>query len=359
MDQIMELLLANFTTILLVIGIGIIAVTSNGFDRNTNRCFVSFVLLVLVLLLADILDFYLTDLPQPTVLRHITSSIGYTLRPASMVIMINLLLRRSKANLMLWIPVAFVGIVAFSSYYSHFMFWFNEQNFFMRGPLWFISHLISAVYLVTLIVLTIKKHRNITHSEFFVVMYIAAGCVIATVIESLLSGYKFLLTGAMITSCALYYIVLYSETYRCDPLTGLKNRRSFYLDAQRMQYKKFVIVSIDLNGLKDINDSHGHSAGDKALQSVGAAMTGKNMKRFSAYRIGGDEFAALGKEQSEKAAGEYIERMRTSLEADGLTASFGCALYSPGDNFDDICIQADTKMYDDKKRYKHRTSLRE
>ena len=50
--------------------------------------------------------------------------------------------------------------------------------------------------------------------------------------------------------------------------------------------------------------------------------------------------------------------MQSSLEADGLMAAFGSATYSPGDSFDDICNQADTRMYDDKSRYKHRTSTR-
>ena len=164
---------------------------------------------------------------------------------------------------------------------------------------------------------------------------------------------------AMITSCTLYYVVLYIETYKRDPLTGLMNRRSFYLDARRMRNKPIAVISIDLNGLKEINDSLGHSAGDKALTNMANAMLVKSGKNFFAYRVGGDEFMALGKERTVEAASAYIADMRTALKAEELTAAFGFAFYNAGDSFDDICNQADARMYDNKKQFKHRASLRD
>lgn len=126
-----------------------------------------------------------------------------------------------------------------------------------------------------------------------------------------------------------------------------------------MHSKSIAVISIDLNGLKDINDSLGHSVGDISLQQVGNAMFDKGRKNFFPYRIGGDEFMALGKEQTAEAAKAYIKELCSALAAEGLSASFGYALYHPGDNFDDICNQADANMYDDKRRYKHRANLRD
>lgn len=197
-----------------------------------------------------------------TILRYITSAAGYTLCPAAVVVIIDILLRRRKSAVILWIPVVLIGIIAFTSYYTH---------------------------LIMLVILTVRMHRYITSGEIFTIVYIAAICVAATVLESRLSGYKFLLTGAMATSCALYYVILYIETYRRDPLTGLMNRKSFYLDAGRYRNRNIAVISIDLNGLKEINDTKGHSAGD---------------------------------------------------------------------NFDDICNQADAHMYTDKRHYKHRDTQR-
>ncbi|MEA4911486.1 MAG: GGDEF domain-containing protein [Oscillospiraceae bacterium] len=359
MNEITGLLLNSFTTICLIIGLGIITITNKNFDKRTNRPFISFVLLVLVLVIADTADYYLAGFSEPSILRYIAAAAGYALRPASIAILIGILLRRKGSGVILWIPIILVGILAFTSCFTHLMFWFDDQNNFMRGPLGYISHVVSGIYSIVLIAMTIKMHRDITSGEVFAILYSAVICTVATVLESVLPDCKFLLTGAMITSCTLYYVVLYIETYKRDMLTGLMNRRSLYLDAKRMRRSSVAVVSIDLNGLKEINDALGHSAGDRALQSMSNAMHTKSGKQFLLYRVGGDEFIALGKEQTTEAVTTYIDDMRAALTADHLTASFGCAFYSSGDSFDDICNQADARMYDEKKQYKHRTTQRD
>lgn len=355
MISITDLLLENFTVICLAVGLGIIILTNKSLDAHTNHSFALFVLLVLILDLADITDLYLSKLPQLSPLRYVSSIIGYTVRPASLVVIIGILLRHKKMGFVLWIPIILVALVAITSPFTHIMFWFGSHNQFNRGPLGYLAHIVSGVYMALLIFLTIKMHRHFTSSEIFVVLYIAVVCVGATTLESLLSGHKFLLTGAMISSCALYYIIIYVETYKRDSLTGLINRQSFYYDIARLKNKPMAVISADLNGLKDINDNHGHSAGDKALLNMGNAMLAKSGKGFTAYRVGGDEFMALGKEQTAEAVDKYIADIRAALEEDGMTASFGVAFYSVGDNFDEVCNRADAKMYEDKKHYKHRT----
>lgn len=359
MAEYFNLILQNFTILCLVVGLLILMLTNKNLDERTNRSFIIFVVLVFILDISDITDYYLAGLSKTYFLRYITSSIGYTLRPASLVIIINILLRRKKASILLWIPIAIVGLISITSCFTHWMFWFDSSNYFIRGKLGFISHIASGIYMFFLVFLTIKMHRYISSGEVFVVLYIALICVAAILLESLLRGFKFLLTGAMISSCALYYIIIYIETYRRDILTGLMNRRTFYLDSKRFRNKSIAVISLDLNGLKVINDSQGHSAGDKALQCVGDAMLCKSGRRFLAYRTGGDEFMALGKEQTPKAVEAYIGEMRSILQANGLSAAFGAAYYKPSkDNFDDICNMADAEMYSDKNKYKHRENER-
>lgn len=359
MQNIAQLLLNQFTTICLLVGFGIIVITNKNLAQKTNRSFILLTFIILALFLMDVADSYLAGLPAPTLIRHLASAIGYTLSPAALATLMGILLRRKKVGFLLWLPVFAIGLIAVTSYFTHLMFWFGELNQFMRGPLCYISHIVSGIYLLVLVILTIKMHSFITPGEVFAVIYSAIICVLAAGVESLLSGYKFVLTGAIITSCILYYVVLYAETYRRDALTGLMNRRSFYLDAKRMQNKSLAIVSVDLNSLKEINDTFGHSAGDKALQALGNAMLAKGKNRFSCYRVGGDEFMALGKEQSPEAANVYMEQLRATLREKDLMASFGFAAYHPGDHFDSVCNLADARMYGDKKQYRHRTGPRD
>lgn len=352
--QIISLLLDNFTTICLSLGLIIIILTNKNFDKKTNLSFAFFVFILMSLVAMDVTDQVCASLPKPTVLRYVASSLGYVLRPASIAIIVNILLRRNRTNYKLWIPLGFITIISFTSAFTHLMFWFDESNTFMRGPLAFITHICSAVYLVLLLSLIIKKHKKITSNEVYIVLFSAYICVVATVLETVLSDYRFLITGAMAVSFTLYYAVLYAETFKIDQLTGLLNRKSLYADESRMRNRKFSVISVDLNNLKEINDSQGHSAGDEALKRLADILSKNGGKEFCPYRVGGDEFIVLGKELKEEAISQYVEKVRSDLKKENLMASFGYSVSSIDDNFDDVCIKADKLMYEDKRKYKNR-----
>ena len=83
-----------------------------------------------------------------------------------------------------------------------------------------------------------------------------------------------------------------------DPLTGLKNRRSYALELEKLNRRQDLsdisVATMDINGLKVTNDSFGHNAGDDLLKGAATAMKayfGKN--GWKLYRTGGDEFVAL------------------------------------------------------------------
>lgn len=75
-----------------------------------------------------------------------------------------------------------------------------------------------------------------------------------------------------------------------DSLTGLLNRQAYYADVDSERQSITAIVSLDMNGLKVINDNLGHSAGDEALVTLSLCFMKALKRRQSGYRIGGDEF---------------------------------------------------------------------
>jgi diguanylate cyclase (GGDEF)-like protein len=114
-----------------------------------------------------------------------------------------------------------------------------------------------------------------------------------------------------------------------DPLTRLLNRRAFVerLDgevARTLRYERtFGLLLCDLDGFKELNDRHGHLAGDEALQRFGHILQAALRRGDEAFRIGGDEFAVLLAEASEEDARAVVERVSEHLE--GVRASFGVA----------------------------------
>ncbi|QQZ41726.1 EAL domain-containing protein [Pseudomonas sp. SK3(2021)] len=149
-----------------------------------------------------------------------------------------------------------------------------------------------------------------------------------------------------------------------DPLTGLLNRRGFYqtvesvlLRSERSD-KSLVLLYLDLDGFKRVNDSLGHDAGDRVLRWVSEQMKACLRSFDILARMGGDEFTALLElefpEQAAKISEKLIERISICQQIDGLDvalgASIGIAIYPDcGSNLDGLMRAADIAMYESKR----------
>ncbi|AZD11039.1 Sensory box/GGDEF family protein [Pseudomonas chlororaphis] len=149
-----------------------------------------------------------------------------------------------------------------------------------------------------------------------------------------------------------------------DPLTGLLNRRGFYQTVESLLLrsersdKSLVLLYLDLDGFKRVNDSLGHDAGDRVLRWVSEQMKACLRSFDILARMGGDEFTALLElefpEQAAKISEKLIERISICQQIDGLEvalgASIGIAIYPDcGSNLDGLMRAADIAMYESKR----------
>ena len=152
-----------------------------------------------------------------------------------------------------------------------------------------------------------------------------------------------------------------------DELTGLANRRAFVAAfdrelalAQRDSNCAGVLVMIDLDGFKQINDSWGHQVGDTYLSTVAQVLKEQVRSTDVVGRLGGDEFAILLINMDEDDGYARVERLerafnRSSLflkESIPLRASFGCAAYGNGLRAEQVIEAADIRLYAHKARNK-------
>lgn len=147
-----------------------------------------------------------------------------------------------------------------------------------------------------------------------------------------------------------------------DGLTGLFNERYFTIMLQSKENKKlpFVLVYLDLDHFKPINDTYGHATGDKLLQETAKRLLQCIRKNDYVFRIGGDEFTILfSMDFDENLASEIRERLKTMLEKpfeiDGHTLRVGCSMglaAYPKESGDAayIRILADWRMYEEKEK---------
>lgn len=145
-----------------------------------------------------------------------------------------------------------------------------------------------------------------------------------------------------------------------DELTRLFNRRCY--DEDISIYREhglnngFVLFSIDVNGLKNTNDTKGHAAGDELIKSAADCLAASVGSKGKAYRTGGDEFLAIVHTDTPE---NILTRIRDKsnewhgIYVDHLSMSIGYAAYSDneGASIDDLEHIADSKMYEDKTKY--------
>ncbi len=154
-----------------------------------------------------------------------------------------------------------------------------------------------------------------------------------------------------------------------DLLTGLKNRRgfdaAFAAELDRTKRAKSiggVLVVIDLDSFKAINDTYGHQAGDECLKVVADTLAAEIREMDTAARLGGDEFVLLLTDTNPELLLTRVQNIAWKLNHLSLAwennvhiainASVGMKPYTHKDNAADIFSGADKDMYADKKRAK-------
>lgn len=144
-----------------------------------------------------------------------------------------------------------------------------------------------------------------------------------------------------------------------DPLTGLWNVRylrrqiQYLVDLYHRYEQPFAVLLLDVNGLKQVNDSYGHQVGDRVLVQIALALRRSVRAVDTAARIGGDEFCVLAPNQRADSANVLAERLARAI-AEGIsdpepgliTASIGVAACPEhGDQAETLLAAADQAMY--------------
>jgi len=149
-----------------------------------------------------------------------------------------------------------------------------------------------------------------------------------------------------------------------DDLTGLHNRRGLEAFGEQALYRArrdgtpVALLFLDLDGLKRINDTHGHGVGDSALRAVAGAITASIRESDIAARIGGDEFCLVLFDGAGEAVEQVVKRIRSAVAgaqlAHGLPFDLSVSIgvlrvdaRTPG-SIEQLLAEADKSMYTEK-----------
>ena len=230
-----------------------------------------------------------------------------------------------------------------------------------KGPAdWFIIALAvtSGVNFFVRTLLVIKFHGPFENYEGFYTSIYWTTLVMSHALLAMLSAL------CLIAAATLdIFNDLRSES-RTDALSGLLNRRGFEdvaqvaLERSRRHGLPLALVIADLDHFKAVNDTFGHSVGDRVIVGFAALLRTAAGRSGVAARLGGEEFAVLLPATNPVAARLFAEGVRTAFAAGGLndvpasvrvTASFGVAFSSGSESLSDMLGRADEALYHAKK----------
>lgn len=344
-----EILQQNFAAIVTTLLLILFIVSSSNFDTKINKHFLSATLCIVALLALEIIEHLCMPDLELKVFRKILFTFIYAIRTMIMYITLLILCRRNDKKSLLFFRIL-LGISILSSWLSIIFkagFSFDEQGRLIRGPLALVSVIISGIFLLLLLILTLKKYRHDSSKEYLLTLAIVVMFATGLTLE-LIFNYRYIITSCYAIAVTFYYLFFLTSTDNHDILTGALVRRRFYLDAEKFNETLTAIIALDLNDLKIWNDKHGHDAGDLALTTMSEVISSVLPKRSYLYRTGGDEFMILCNKLNAGELMELITNIRAAMAKTPYTCAIGYAFYNNSVGIDKLCLLADDMMYKDK-----------
>ena len=345
------LLCRHFITIFLIVVFSMKLWRQRGSMDHSLRYHWITIVSALLLVIADSMEFWAQQDPSRRCWRILFSVIGYSMRPTAALSILLIVWPKARRPVWLWLPNTANTLIYCTAFFSTVAFGYHDNYHFMRGPLGYSAHVIAFIYIAAAVVMTWIKYRNTVRIRERYVLYVcAAGCVIAALIDA--ETETAMLNAAIMITSIFLYMFLRSIDMNRDPLTMLLNRMSFYDDCERFGASISAVASLDMNGLKYLNDSKGHTAGDEALRTIGMNLQEIRNNRILPYRIGGDEFMILFIHQDEDTVIQVLRDLKQRIQAKGYYISTGYAMRGLSSaSMQDLIRWADEKMYADKAQF--------
>ncbi len=361
-----------YAFILLLILLLIIQLKSEVYSFR-NRIFRLIVVSTMVMLVLEVLSWLLDGLPGDTnfilnwafnTLFALFGTVVASLFASYIDFVIFESVERIKKRMYYLHPTIILTILCTINIFTPILFEIDQTtNLYSRLPLIWIS--ITLVYILyTYILLLIFKKRKVIPNKFIIGVFIFLVLpIIGTIFQLIFYGLLLIWSSASLAVVFTYLIFETTSSSR-DFNTGLYTRLRCedYISNLINRKKRFSVIMIDLDDFKEINDTYGHTAGDKALIEFAKTITKvfKDTKSMLA-RFGGDEFLIIV-EGPNKGQLEYYKKdiyniLKTSETeyVRNLAFSFG---YSICDNPEtasknDLFVEADNNMYLDKAKNKN------
>ena len=311
--------------------------------------------IALLMMLCNILVYSFQGTGAHTELVWLGTAVSYSISGPVILPFIFLTGVIREKGMKLLLSFAAVNMLLCSTSFLHgLIFTIHSSGELLFGALSMLPFGLTALYLTVLLAASVVKFRLGFHGESIFIFFLSIFIVTATVLNTFFH-YKFLISGMAVLCCIFYYLFYTAQILSRDALTNALNRHSFYKDLAQMKKRQMYLVSMDLNGLKEINDIKGHTEGDRAILAVAESALAVLPIRFRFYRMGGDEFEILCPNAEEQEIAEIVKKIKEAVQKRGYSVAAGYGEYRKDMKFDSVFTAVDAMMYEDKAQMKAKT----
>jgi len=252
----------------------------------------------------------------------------------------------------IFIPALITGLICLVSVFTGIVSRVMPDGSVVYGPLRLLPYVVPGIYGSAMIYILYKrsgKQLNDLIPIFFFAFALGAAVFLPFILGPV---YSHIFCETIAIVLFTYYLFSIQGLTKTDSLTRVLNRQACYADMETDPEGINALVSIDMNGLKDINDTRGHAAGDEALASLALCFTQAAKAHQSVYRIGGDEFLIICRKNTLDDVLQLIRRIRKNVSETEYSISIGYSFTEDGrKSISEMMKESDEMMYTEKASY--------
>ena len=348
--MIKDYIIQNWALVLVLFAFAISLKMTVFLDKRTIRRMLVMILAVFILSIAVFTEFRLADSGTHQGLRLVLMAIRYSSTPFILAMVLFTLVKRFRW--FIFIPAMVMAAVNIVSIFNGVVFSLDAGHELVRGPLGYFPYVMAGFYCVFVIYILYAR-SNKTAAEIVPILFFCF-TFLSDLILPFVIGRNFSQFFCATISIALFvhYVFSILQLTKKDALTGALNRQAYYADVANEPEEITALVSLDLNGLKIINDTQGHAAGDEALTTLAVCFMRSLGRKQSLYRVGGDEFVIVCRKISYLEISQLVERIEKNVADTKYSCSIGYSYSADGTKpIDTLLKESDNMMYEDKARY--------
>mgnify|MGYP001077339680 CR=1 FL=1 len=340
----------------------ILTYLSESLSRKQKRGFLLAFVLIAGISILEVITLVVDGLPPAYRWLNVASNyMGFGLSPAVCICLVYVLDRKTVFRRKIRTAILFeIGylIFLFITIPYGIVFSVSADNIYSRGPHFYIYIIMYFGAILYLSVSTIINAREFQNRSRMLIYPLILFVMVETVIQVALPELH--VTWLCVTLLSVLYFIYCNEMWnQLDALTGLLNQNSYLNRTAEMRRSGGVLVVFDVDDFKQINDRYGHLQGDVCLAEIADCIKKAYARCGYCYRIGGDEFCVLLKDEaSEARCAAALQRLlaeRRKTLTILPTVSLGSAVFS-GEDVVAVKDRADRELYRAKKEQKARAA---